>query len=156
MIIILLLIAIVILILGIYIANRCSREWCDLGLAMEIAGGLATGIGLIITLALAIAVSNLATVDERLAMYEEENAKIESQIVDAIENYQKYETDIFTEVSPESAITLVAMYPELKSDTLVQKQIEVYMANNDKIKALKEEKIDGSVMRWWLYFGGRR
>jgi hypothetical protein len=60
----------------------------------------------------------------------------------------------FTEVSPDSAITLVSLYPELKADELVKKQIEVYVANNEKIKELKEKKIMGNVYRWWLYFGG--
>ena len=87
-------------------------------------------------------------------MYEEENAKIEAQIAETVSQYQQYEKDIFTEVSPETSIQLVSMYPELKSDTLVKKQIETYVENNNIIKELKAEKINGKVCRWWLYFGG--
>lgn len=47
----------------------------------------------------------------------------------------------------------VALYPELKSDTLVQSQIEVYVENNKAIKELKSSAINASVYRWWLYFG---
>ena len=83
----------------------------------------------------------------------EENAKIEQQIADTVKQYQEYETGIFTEVSPEDSITLVALYPELKSDTLVQSQIEVYVENNKAIKELKSSAINASVYRWWLYFG---
>ena len=86
-------------------------------------------------------------------MYEEENTKIEQQIADVVTQYQEYEAGIFTEVAPESAMTLVALYPELKSDTLVQSQIEVYADNNKQIKELKCKAINTSIIRWWLYFG---
>lgn len=112
------------------------------------------GACLIAVLVLSIEVSNLKVIDQRIEMYQEENAKIEQQISETVKQYQEYESEIFTEVAPESAVTLVALYPELKSDTLVQKQIEVYLENNEKIKDLKEDKIKGSVKRWWLYFGG--
>ena len=142
------------IVVGAVMTNLCYEPVDVIG---TVISAICTGIlivALIATVLLTVDVTHLHTIDERLAMYEEENAKIESQIVETVENYQKYETDIFIEVSPESAITLVAMYPELKSDALVQKQIEVYMANNDKIKELKEEKINSGVKRWWLYFGG--
>ena len=57
------------------------------------------------------------------------------------------------EFKDKDGINLVSLIPTLKSDTLVQKQIEVYVANNDKIKELKEEKIDLSKSKWKLYFG---
>ena len=86
-------------------------------------------------------------------MYQEENTKIEEQIATIVKQYQEYEKDIFTEVSPESAMTLVSLYPELKADTLVSSQIDIYVKNNEKLKSLKEEKINASVIRWWTYFG---
>lgn len=120
-------------------------------------GGIGAVIGiiaLITTLCLGITCVQNSTVSERMAMYQEENSKIEQQIADIVENYQKYESDIFAEVTPESAITLIAMYPELKSDSLVEAQIGVYVQNNEKIKTLREELINAKVYRWWLYFGG--
>ena len=59
------------------------------------------------------------------------------------------------DVTPDTAVTLVALYPELKSDTLVQSQIEVYTENNNMIKFLRDQQIKGNVSRWWLYFGGK-
>ena len=70
-----------------------------------------------------------------------------------VEQYMNYESGTYGELKGESSITLVSLYPELKADTLVTKQIEVYIANNEKIKELKEKKIDLSVKKWWLYFG---
>ena len=116
--------------------------------------GLTVAIfSLIMMLFLAIPITGLSVVDEKITMYQEENTKIEEQIATMVKQYQEYETDIFESVTPESAMTLVTLYPELKSDTLVQKQIEVYLSNNERIKELKEEKINGSVLRWWVYFG---
>ena len=108
----------------------------------------AIGVGLIIN-------ADGRVIDEKITMYEEENAKIEEQIATVVEQYQKYETEIFTEVTPESSMTLVALYPELKSDTLVQSQIEVYTANNEKIKELRLKEISYQNWLWWLYFGGK-
>lgn len=108
-------------------------------------------LGLIIV---GINVKSLSVIDDRIVMYEEENACIEQQVADVVEQYQKYETDIFREVAPESAVTMVSLYPELKSDSLVQAQIEVYTENNKTIRDLRDKQIKGNVYRWWLYFGG--
>ena len=108
-------------------------------------------LGLIIV---GVNVKSLSVIDDRIVMYEEENARIEQQIADVVEQYQKYETDIFREVAPESAVTMVSLYPELKSDSLVQAQIEVYTENNKTIRDLRDKQIKGNVYRWWLYFGG--
>ena len=93
---------------------------------------------------------------QALEMYQAENESIEAQISECVKQYQQYETEIFTEVAPESSITLVSLYPELKADALVSKQIEVYVDNNEKIKELKMSKINGDITRWWLYFGGSK
>lgn len=125
----------------------------DFGILPCGAGIIGFLVSLIAMIILAIEVSGLAVIDNKIEMYQEENTKIEEQISTMVEQYQNYETEIFTEVKPESSMTLVALYPELKSDTLVQEQIKIHTANNQKIKELKERKINGSVTRWWLYFG---
>ena len=126
----------------------------------EMLGGFTAAIGIVASLisiiaiiVLCVCVSDYRVIDDKIAMYQEENAKIEEQIAETVKQYQQYETDIFTDVAPDSSITLVALYPELKADTLVQAQIDVYIKNNEKIKSLKEDKINGSVNKWWLYFG---
>ena len=86
-------------------------------------------------------------------MYQEENANIENEMNILVQQYMSYESDTFGNLKGDSSITLVSLYPELKADTLVTKQIEVYVANNEKIKELKEDKIELSVQKWWLYFG---
>lgn len=107
----------------------------------------------IVAISLAVQVSNLSVINEKIAMYEQENTKIEQQIETAVTAYQQHEKDVFTEVKPDSYMQLVSIYPELKSDTLVKEQIKTYQSNNKKIKELKVTAINGNVKRWWLYFG---
>lgn len=123
------------------------------GLIGIFLGSIPLVIGVIVAISLAVQVSNLSVINEKIAMYEQENAKIEQQIETAITAYQQHEKDVFTEVKPDSFIQLVSIYPELKSDTLVKEQIKTYQSNNKKIKDLKVTAINGNVKRWWLYFG---
>lgn len=92
-------------------------------------------------------------IDEKITMYQEENDNIEKQIDSLVQGYMKYESDTFSEFKSEDSITLVSLYPELKSDELVKNQISVYTDNNKKIKELKEKKIDVKRSKWFLYFG---
>lgn len=149
MIIVIFLICVGILALGCWI-NSENDVAGGITMALGITGGIASFIALIILL---VNVSTLRVIDSQIEMYQEENKQIESQISACVKQYQQYETEIFTEVTPESSITLVALYPELKADTLVVKQIEIYVSNNEKIKELKTQKINGDVIRWWAYFG---
>ena len=144
----------ILMIVGGFILDRKTKIDSDLcfgiiGIGMVV--GFFALVGLIIV---GVNVKSLSVIDDRIAMYEEENTRIEQQIADVVEQYQKYETDIFREVAPESAVTMVSLYPELKSDSLVQAQIEVYTENNKTIRDLRDKQIKGNVYRWWLYFGG--
>lgn len=144
-------ISILMFVLGVFLFTVLDLEF--IGAGTGLFSVIAFIISIIVLIALCCSVTNLRTVDARIEMYQEENTRIEQQIAETVQQYQQHETDIFTEVAPESSMTLVALYPELKSDALVQQQIEIYISNNEKIKELREEKIQGSVNRWWLYFG---
>ena len=151
MIIVIFLVCIGILILGGWLAAVWDCEISgNIAITCGIIGGIVSFIAMIVLL---IQTSCLATIDKRIEMYQEENSKIESQIAECVTQYQQYESGIFVETAPDSAMTLVALYPELKADQLVSKQIEVYIENNNKIKELKEQSINGDVTRWWAYFG---
>lgn len=151
MIIVIFLVCVGVILLGAWLYEDIEEVAGDITMFCGIIGSVASFIALIILL---VNVSGLKVIDTKIEMYQTENTNIESQISDCVKQYQKYETEIFTDVAPDSAITLVSLYPELKSDKLVVKQIEIYIANNEKIKELKEKKIVGDITRWWLYFGG--
>lgn len=125
------------------------------GIFMIVIGAMATIAIVIVTLVQVHSLVEISTIDERIAMYEEQNEEIEGQIETVVKEYQEYESGIMTEVGDkDSYITLVSLYPELKADALVSKQIEVYLNNNRTIVDLKNQKLNEKVYRWWLYFGG--
>ena len=153
MILVILTFGILMITLGTVLYYKLDSGEDEIGTILQIVGTVATIISTIVAIVLLVCVLIRVNIDKKIALYEEENTKIEQQIADTVKQYQEQETGIFTEVSPEDSITLVALYPELKSDTLVQSQIEVYVENNKAIKELKSSAINASVYRWWLYFG---
>lgn len=127
-------------------------------------GAMGIGIGCIVEFLVVIAViyqccgiSQLQIADTKIAMYEEENTKIEQDIATIVKDYMSYEKDTYKiaseQIDSSSLLVLTELYPDLKSNELVKKQIDVYTENNNKIKQLKEEKINNQICKWWLYFG---
>lgn len=103
--------------------------------------------------------ASLSITDQKIKMYEQENNNIQYSISEIVENYKDYEVESQTK-SLENIKTqnldvglVTQIYPDLKSNELVAKQIEVYSDNNNKIKQLKEEKLNKQIVKWWLYFG---
>lgn len=143
----------VLLVILTVIVALCDNFYSDLSEVIEILSGFLAGADLIVIIVLIFIVASGSTIDERLAMYTEENANIEASIDEVVTQYMEYESNTFKELKTDSPITLVSLYPELKSDELIKTQIETYQSNNDTIRSLKEEKINLRVAKWWLYFG---
>ena len=100
------------------------------------------------------------TIDDKIKLYQEENKNIETEITKIVNNYQGYEKEIIETLDSTKATINVAdmevlliKIPELKTSELVKKQMDLYIKNNDKIKELKESKIDDKTVKWLLYFG---
>lgn len=129
------------------ISDDCEITFCSM---------IATGLCLMCAIYLSIKISQCAVIDQKIQMYTEENVKIETQINDLVEEYMKYEGDTFKELANNEGISLISLYPELKSDELINKQLDLYITNNEKIKTLREQKINAKIYKWWLYFGGRK
>ena len=115
--------------------------------------GILSFISFVALILLAVNLSIGKTIDDRMLMYQEQNQKIEKDISVLVENYMNYESETFKECSSDSSITLVSLYPELKSDSLVEQQCTLYITNNEKIIELKEQQINLKIIKWWLYFG---
>ena len=107
-------------------------------------------IGIIINIGILI---NGRTFDDKIAMYEQENAAIEQSVDVLVKDYYKHESDTYSSLKPENAVLFASAYPELQSNDLAMKQLEIYVENNNKIKGLKEDQINLSRNRFWLYFG---
>ena len=107
-------------------------------------------IGIIINIGILI---NGRTLDDKIAMYEQENAAIEQSVDVLVKDYYRHESDTYSSLTPENAVLFASAYPELQSNELATKQLEIYVDNNNKIKELKEDQINLSRNRFWLYFG---
>lgn len=107
----------------------------------------------IIQVSLITSVIRGLSLDSRIELYQSQNAEIESRVQATVANYLSHEKQTYKDLKPDNAIAVVSAYPELHSNELVKKQIEVYEDNNKKIMGLKEEKLNQSIYKWWLYFG---
>lgn len=129
-------------------------DWCDFhNMFLSCMGFVGLVITLIFLICTAHTVASGRVIDKKIQMYEEENTYIEGQLNILVSQYMKYESDTYKEFRNQDSVTLVSLYPDLKSDELVKKQCETYINNNNQIKALKEDKIDLGTEKWMLYFG---
>ena len=121
---------------------------------LSLLGAVAIGVTEVIIIVVIIAfMTNGITASEKIKMYQTENKKIENQIGELVKGYMDYESETYKNFKNESSITMVNLYPNLKSNELVQKQMNIYLTNNDKIKELNEKEIDTKIGKWLLYFG---
>ena len=130
---------------------------CTIGAIGIITGCIAEFMIVIAIIVQCCGISQLKVADKKIAMYQEENTKIEQDITTIVKDYMNYEKDTYKiaseQIDGSSLLVLTELYPDLKSNELVKKQIEIYTENNNKIKQLKEEKINNQMCKWWLYFG---
>lgn len=106
------------------------------------------------TLVLLTLLIECRVVDGKIELYQNQNKEIEQKIEITVKQYMDFETNTYGELKSDSYINLVNLYPELKSDKLVQQQIELYTENNETITLLREQKINKTIYKWWIYFGG--
>ena len=110
-------------------------------------------IELIALVCCAVGLVNMRIINQKIDLYKTQNKAIENKIEITIKNYMEYEGSTFKELKGDSYIQLVNLYPELKADKLVQQEIDLYLSNNKKITELKEEKLNATIYKWWIYFG---
>ncbi|AXF52104.1 MAG: LemA family protein [Podoviridae sp. ctcf755] len=91
---------------------------------------------------------------QQIEILEEENTTINKEIKLIVKEYMNWESDVYDQFKNESAITLIQLYPELKSNELVQTQIDIFLSNREEIKCLKKNILESKAAKWWLYFGG--
>ena len=149
MIIILIILTILAIIVGII-----TLDDYDMTSFISFTGAVILGVvDVIIIIGIIIYYTNGITAKPKIKMYEEENTKIEEKINTLVLNYMEYEGKTLKEFKTDNSLLLVNLYPDLKSDKLVEEQIKIYNENNKKIKELKEDEIDLKIGKWLLYFG---
>lgn len=144
----------VLCILAVIVANISYYNDYDGISFISLLGAIAIGIidvGCI--LAMFTFMINGITASDKIKMYQAENKQIENQIGELVKGYMDYESETYKSFKNENSVTMINLYPELKSNELVQKQMNIYLTNNAKIKELKEIEIDTKIGKWLLYFG---
>ena len=150
MILVILGISILLMVIGNVLFNISYEE---IGAPIIVISVMSLIVSIIATIYFGVNVKGNDVIDDKIAMYQEENSKIEEQIAIVVSDYMEHESKVFDSAKVSSQVILAQLYPEIKSDELIKSQIDIYVANNEKIKDLKLKKINNSVYRWWLYFG---
>ena len=147
-----LIVVVILCILAVIVCCIADRKCWEFTEFISFTGAVIFGIiALIIVISMGINAYDMFVIDDKIKLYEEENKNIESEITTIVNNYQGYEKDIISSLADME--TIVIKIPELKSSELVKTQIQLYVDNNNKIKELKEKKVDAKVYKWLLYFG---
>ena len=114
---------------------------------------ISCGIKIVIMAILIGSIVNGRVIDEKIELIQNKNYEIEQKVELAVKTYMEFENKTFVELKGDSFITLVTLYPKLKSDEMIMKEIELYQNNINEITDLKKEKINISNYKWWVYFG---
>lgn len=154
----------ILLAISIWTTVRCVRKsarvddvWYEYtGSCMSCVFSWIAVAGLLIGIAFMIqGLLGFTVIDDKISILENENRAIEARVESAVQQYQDYETGIFTDSTQEvgsDVLVLIERYPELKSDDFVQQQIELYIENHNEIKQLKLKQTDKYVLEFWLFF----
>jgi len=141
-----------IFIILVIITVKAAKDWEEEAIVFAGVGAFIAGVALIVIVGCLVDVTYRT--DEMIQIYTEENAEVEKKLENAVQNYMQYEKDIMISVSPDTdTISLISLYPDLKSDKLVESEIETYISNNDKIKELRVNKTMKSTFKFLLFFG---
>lgn len=130
-----------------------NTDYQEIGCGLMTVGGMLSSILVIVLIVGGIKISQDRIIDQKIEMYQQENTAIETNITTAVEKYLEHEHSIYDNLQGENIEVLLVAYPQIKSDTLVATQLEVFINNNNKIKELKEQKLNIKVWRFWVYFG---
>lgn len=93
-------------------------------------------------------------IQEKIQIYEDQNAQIEQSIDAAVKAYCAHEQITYTQMSDGAVALVAAAYPELASSELVKTQMEVWTSNSSELKDLKSDLVDFHRAQYFLYFGG--
>lgn len=91
---------------------------------------------------------------EKIEIYEDQNAQIEKSIDAAVKAYCEHEQITYVQMSDGAVALVAAAYPELASSELVKTQMAVWTSNSNELKDLKSKLVDFNKARYFLYFGG--
>lgn len=149
MVIIFLVVGIVLIMIASEIARRTGNYFLDYWFG--VLGVIATIINGLTAVVLCTLIACGFALDTKIDIYVKENAEINTTIETYVESYKEHEKTTFGTTT--DTVDIILMYPELKSDELISKQLDIYMENKKHIINLELEKANVSIYRRILYFG---
>ena len=96
---------------------------------------------------------NSSTIDSRLAVLEEQNTTVLTQVEPLVQQALNYESSNYQDLKLDvnKLIIFAQMYPELKANSFLNKQIDIILANQEEIKQLKLDKASLNAYHFWLW-----
>ena len=94
-----------------------------------------------------------STIDSRLTVLEEQNTTVLTQIEPLVQQALNYESSTYKDLKLDvnKLIIFAQMYPELKANSFLNKQIDIILANQEEIKQLKLDKATLNAYHFWLW-----
>lgn len=94
-----------------------------------------------------------STINSRLAVLEEQNTTVLTQVEPIIQQALNYESDTYKELKLDvnKLIIFSQMYPELKANDFLRMQIDLILCNQQEIKQLKLDKASLNAYHFWLW-----
>lgn len=94
------------------------------------------------------------TVDRQIAVLEQRNDEVISQIEPLVKQYFEYEVNTFKHLKLNTdTIIAIAQYPNLKGNEFVQTQIKIILENQEEITKLKLDKASLNAYKFWIFMG---
>lgn len=95
----------------------------------------------------------ITTADARQLVLEEQNQIVLSQIEPLVQQALEYESNTYKEFKLDVAkvIAFTQLYPDLKANSFLNKQIDIILANQQEIKQLKLDKATLNAYHFWLW-----
>lgn len=94
-------------------------------------------------------ISRSSTLDEQIVILTDENKLIDTELGVLLDQY----SDKHRDSNSVPNIAFLPLYPELSENDLVMDSITRYRDNVNKVRELRQRKLDIRVNKWWLYFG---
>lgn len=94
-----------------------------------------------------------STIDSRLAVLEEQNTTVLTQVEPLVQQALNYESNTYKDLKLDvnKLIIFAQMYPELKANDFLRMQIDIILCNQQEIKQLKLDKATLNAYRFWLW-----
>ena len=94
-----------------------------------------------------------STINSRLSVLEEQNTTVLTQIEPLVQQALEYESSTYKDFKLDAAkiIAFTQLYPDLKANDFLNKQINIILANQEEIKQLKLDKASLNAYHFWLW-----